>query len=110
MELRDIYLKNGTLFAKGFERVVHGGRGDYVEFTRDQIVPQLLYKMSLSVFDEQKANKEPKFYYYWLIPSTDEMVKVYYQLAEVNYADYKVGYYYVAPAYFNNFHENRPLF
>lgn len=61
MELRDIYLKNGTLFAKGFERVVHDGRGDYVEFTRDQIVPQLLYKMSLSVFDEQRLIKNLSF-------------------------------------------------
>ena len=61
MELRNIYLKNGTLFAKGFERVVHGGRGDYVEFTRDQIIPQLLYKLSLSVFDEQTQIKNLSF-------------------------------------------------
>lgn len=110
MELRDIYLKNGTLFAKEFERVVHDGRGDYIEFTRDQIVPQLLYKLSLSLFDEGKASKEPKFYYHWLMPITDSHVKVYYQLATVKYADYKTGYYYVSPDMFNDFHENRPLF
>ena len=110
MEWRNIYLKNGTLFANGFERVVHGKRGDYVEFTREQIVPQLLYKLSLTLFDESKANKEPKFYYYWLIPDTDTSVKIYYQLAEVNYADYKIGYYYVSPDDFDDFSEARPLF
>ena len=110
MEVRDIYLKNGTLFAKGFERVVHGGRGDYVEFTKGQIIPQLLYKSSLSLFDEDQASKVPKFYYYWLIPINDACVKVYYQLATVKYADYKTGYYYVSPDMFNDFHENRPLF
>ena len=110
MEYRGIYLKNDTLFANGFERVVHGERGDYVEFTREQIVPQLLYKMSLSVFDEQTAPKNPRYFYYWLVPDTDTRVKVYYQLAEVNYADYKIGYYYVSPDEFKEFYENRPLF
>lgn len=28
----NVYLLDGTLFASGFNRVVHGGRGDYVEF------------------------------------------------------------------------------
>lgn len=110
METRNLYLKNGTLFATGFERVVHGGRGDYIEFKREQIVPQLLYKLSLTVFDERKAVKNPKYFYYWLIPATDDFVKVYYQLEEVKYADYKIGYYYISPADIDNFHEQRPLF
>lgn len=33
---QDIYLPDGTLFAKEFVRVVHGGRGDYVEFEPEQ--------------------------------------------------------------------------
>ena len=34
MHNQELYLKNsGLLFAHKFERVVHGGRGDYVEFT-----------------------------------------------------------------------------
>ena len=37
MYKQDLYLKNNPdiLFAKEFMRVVHGGRGDYVEFTRE---------------------------------------------------------------------------
>ena len=41
---QEIYLKNGTLFAKGYNRIVHGERGDYVEFEREQIIPKLVSK------------------------------------------------------------------
>ena len=64
----------------------------------------------MSVFDESKANKNTSFYYYWLMPITDTFVKVYYQLAEVKYADYKIGYYYVSPDDLDDFYETRPLF
>lgn len=38
----NIYLKsNGTLFATGYNRIVHGGRGDYVEFEKEHIVQKL---------------------------------------------------------------------
>lgn len=39
---QNLYLKNGFLFASGFERVVHGDRGDYIELTRTQIKLPLL--------------------------------------------------------------------
>lgn len=56
MNQQNLYLKNSpdTLFAKEFTRVVHGGRGDYVEFTREQIIPRLYYKFpSEIVYDEE---------------------------------------------------------
>ncbi len=34
---RNLYFKDGVLFATGYERIVHGGRGDYIELTFDQI-------------------------------------------------------------------------
>lgn len=37
-----LFLKNGFLFADGFERVVHGERGDYIELTKAQIKMILL--------------------------------------------------------------------
>lgn len=37
-----LYLKNGVLFARGFERLVHGERGSYVELTKEQILLPLL--------------------------------------------------------------------
>ena len=32
--IENVYLKNGQLFATEFVRVVHGERGDYVEFKK----------------------------------------------------------------------------
>ena len=64
MHKQDLYLKNNPdiLFAKEFTRVVHGGRGDYVEFTREQIFPRLFYKFpSEIVYDEFDINNFEKY-------------------------------------------------
>ena len=61
MYTQDLYLRNNPdiLFAKEFTRVVHGGRGDYVEFTREQILPRLFYKFpSEIVYDEESQYLE----------------------------------------------------
>ena len=39
---QDVYLSNGTLLANGFNRIVHGERGDYVEFEIEHFKLQLL--------------------------------------------------------------------
>lgn len=39
-----LYLTDGSLFATKYNRVVHGGRGDYIELEKDHIVPELISK------------------------------------------------------------------
>jgi len=90
---RNLYFKDGVLFAEGYERVVHGGRGDYVELTKDQIVVELKSKFKQPL--PESISDEP-FYYYWLIPIGREE-KIYWQCRTVNYADYKIGFYYISP-------------
>lgn len=113
---QDIYLKNGMLFAKSFERVVHGGRGDYVEFSHGQIIPVLYYKFYLDdndmhiKFDKDNVNMYTGYYYHWLMPSFDYETKVYYQMKTVKYADYKIGYFYVSPSLFLDFKDPDALF
>jgi len=91
---RNIYFaKDNVLFATGYERIVHGGRGDYMELNKNQIVVSLQSKFKQELPNE--ISNEP-WYYYWLIPEgRDE--KVYWQCRTVNYADYKIGYYYISP-------------
>ena len=103
---QDIYLKNGQLFAKEFVRVVHGGRGDYVEFAENQIIPELLSKFG----NTDLNNTDTEYYYYWLFPKNNADVKVYKQLKTVKYADYKIGMYYVSPEMFLNFKDPEKLF
>ena len=97
-----IYLKNGTLFATDYNRVVHGERGDYVEFEFEHIVPKLLTKFEGIPPDD--------IYYIWLYPETDENTKVYFQLRTVKYADYLIGKYYVSPYLFKDFKDPQQLF
>lgn len=103
-------LKTDTLFAVGYERIVYGDHGPYVEFTKQQIVIPLL-----KVYPDPQALD---IYYVWMYPLGHQSVKVYYQLKTVadkpnapqradgkphafnraeGYADYKIGFYYVSP-------------
>ena len=90
---RNLYFKDETLFADGYERVVHGGRGDYVELTKKQIQIPLKSHFNQKL-PEQLSNEE--FYYYWLCPS-GRQEKIYWQCNLVNYADYKIDFYYISP-------------
>ena len=43
---QNLYLLDGTLLATGFIRVVHGGRGDYIELIREQFILPLISKFN----------------------------------------------------------------
>jgi hypothetical protein len=104
MTQENIFLKDGTLFARGFIRVVHGGRGDYVEFEKENIIIPLL-----SLYNND-ISKQTQFYYYWLYPVGHREIKVYFQQRVVKYADYKTGLYYVSPDLFSNFKDPEKIF
>lgn len=99
-----VFLKDGALFASGFIRVVHGGRGDYVEFEKDNIL------LPLDSLYGNDVSKETSFYYYWMYPAGHKDVKVYFQQKTVKYADYKVELYYVSPDLFLNFKDPEKIF
>lgn len=105
MHKQKIYLKDGTLFAESFNRVVHGGRGDYVEFEKEQILVQLE-----SLFNNDIEHDKIDTYYWWLVPINNKNVKVYLQRKTVKYADYKIGKYYVSPNFFKDFKDPEKLF
>jgi hypothetical protein len=82
MELTD---KAGTVIATGYERVVWGGRGAYVECTDSQVLWRNFSPTSC------------RSMYYTIWKSNDPLqMECYCQLAEVKYADYKVGMNYMA--------------
>lgn len=87
----DICRRDGFAFANGFQRIVHGGRGDYVEFTEDQLLHQDKFRIPP---DQQWRINSDKAYY---VEYRFYGVKIYHQKKPVTYADYKVGYYYVSP-------------
>ena len=107
MVKQKLFLKDGTLFASEFERVVHGGRGDYIELTQEQIRLPLQSKFGNSNWNEEISSD---FYYYWLYPIGYPNVKVYKQCKIVKYADYKIGYFYISPSLLLNFKDPENLF
>jgi len=84
---------SGSLLAAGYNRIVHGGRGPYVEFVDRQIChanlvvpPAESWRLGSSrcYYDEYRSNDK-------------SYVKVYHQKKCVNYADYIVGMWYMSP-------------
>ena len=92
----DIYANDGTLICHGYERIVIGDYGAFVEYTAEQackdnykIQPGQEYR----IYDP-RYSKNVK--YNWLtIEGTD--LKIYEQKKGVTYADYKAGMYYISP-------------
>lgn len=81
-----LFNKVGTPLANGYERIVVGDYGAYVEFTGRQL------GSPLDGWNGQ-GNK-----YLWLRTRDGEQTKIYKQLQTVRYADYVPGMYYVAPS------------
>jgi hypothetical protein len=92
--MAEVYFLDGTLFAEDFIRIVHGGRGDYMELEKEQIKVNLISKYGQPL-PSHVPNGEDFFYYYLIPEGRDE--KVYWQVKKVSYADYKVGRYYIDP-------------
>lgn len=116
---KDIELRipSGPLFSCGYERIVYGDHGPYIEYTRNQILHDLISRQGLKLVNLPDINK-CKYYYFWLFPVNYQRIKVYWQIKPVSdkpnaplradgkpscfgrvegYADYKRGMYYVDP-------------
>lgn len=85
--------KNNTLVAKGYQCIVIGGRGPYIEFSPEQIFRENVYIPE----NELKRIKNNIYYYIEYRTKDKAHVKIYFQKRVVDYADYKVGMFYVSP-------------
>lgn len=61
------FVYQGCLIARGYNRVVYGDHGPYVEFKAEHIVTPLVDRFGRSniIMPEEK---DAKFYYFWLNP------------------------------------------
>lgn len=84
---------SGTLVAVGYRRVAVGGRGAYVEFNGEQII---IAAFQVPADQQWRMKSENAFYVEYR--SRDEAnVMLYHQRRLVDYADYQIGAYYIAP-------------
>lgn len=92
----DLYNSSGVLVATGYTRVVHGGRGNYVEFDKHDICWE-----HFEIPPSQEYRLLPRWedlvYYVEYRSKDTSFVKLYVQKRTVRYADYIVGMCYIAP-------------
>lgn len=89
-----LYSLDNTLLSNGYNRIVIGDYGAYIEISDSQI-----NKNNIICPTEQKYRYSEKYKnckYYWLSLDDNSKIKIYYQKNTVTYADYKIGYYYVS--------------
>lgn len=87
----------GTLISKGYERIVIGDYGAFIEFAEEQ-AEKNNYKIKKG---QEYRIYDPKYSsnvkYNWLTAKDESDIKIYQQKKTVTYADYKAGMYYVSP-------------
>lgn len=88
----EFYTKVGFLVARGYNKIVIGERGPYIEFTKTQIIRENIF-----IPDNQKWRINSPKAYYIEYRSKRDYVKIYFQKKLVQYADYQVGFYYISP-------------
>lgn len=89
------FTHSGLWIAVGYERMVWGDRGPYVEFDTGNMMPGTLY-----VPDSERwrlGSRNPRIYYEEWRTKDECNVMIYRQLRRVGYADYKPGYWYISP-------------
>lgn len=89
-----LYSRDGLLLVKGYRRVVVGQRDRYVEMLQRHIV-----RAHFHIPDDQRYRlKFERVYYYIEFRSNcPSRVKAYLQRRPVEYADYRVGCWYISP-------------
>lgn len=91
-----LFSKNGSQIAKGYDRIVIGDYGAFIEFSKSDAM-----KFDYIVESGQEYRMiDPKYKnnvkYDWYTMDDGSHVKIYHQKKRVTYADYQVGKYYVS--------------
>lgn len=88
-----LYTPHHTLITTGYERIVIGDYGAFIEFRKDHhFVPQRGQEYRI---DDTRYTNQVK--YVWLTVPDGSGVKIYLQKKKVPYADYRIGFFYVSP-------------
>ena len=90
-----LYTSCNTLICNGYDRIVVGDYGAFIEFSEEHITTKFIIKkgQEYRVNDEKYKNNVK---YIWLTVDDGSDVKIYLQRKGVAYADYKPGKYYIS--------------
>lgn len=93
-----LHAHDGTPLAQGYVRIVHGGRGDYVEIDHAAVLWDNFHIPADQAWRFKDPNWIDKVYYVEYRSKGRSNVKLYDQKRLVGYADYKIGMCYIDPA------------
>lgn len=85
--------KSNTVVCNGYDRIVFGGRGPYIEFNKNQLLDNAFFVPKSQLY----RISDSRIYYIEFRSNDVSNVKLYYQMRTVAYADYKLGYFYMSP-------------
>ena len=92
----ELYSLSNTKICIGFERIVIGDYGAFIEFSQIQACKENFQCMEGQGYRyTEKYRNNVK--YFWLTTKDSSRCKLYDQQRTVTYADYKAGYFYVSP-------------
>ena len=87
----------GTHFATGYNRIVIGDYGAFIEFSKEQIIKPVIQIKKGEEYRVKDKRYSGNVKFIWLTTKDDSNIKIYYQQKIVTYADYKPGMFYVTP-------------
>lgn len=93
--VNSLYTLNGAEICSGYDRIVVGDYGAFIEFSQEHITSEFVIQkgQEYRVYDEKYKNNVK---YIWLTINDKSNIKIYFQRRKVSYADYKPNKYYVS--------------
>ena len=83
-----LYTLNGTQICNGYDRIVIGDYGAFIEFSQEHIASKFVIKKGQEYRVNDKKYKN-NVKYIWLTINDKSDIKIYFQKKKVSYADYK---------------------
>ena len=91
-KMNPVFTLSGLKIANDFVRIVRSDAGDYVEMLPKDVIME---NIKVPIKQKWRINRVGVYYVeYRTIDSSDVMI--YQQKRRVNYADYKIGFFYVS--------------
>lgn len=92
-----LYTSEGTHISNGYDRIVIGDYGPFIEFSKEKIVRNNIKVKKGEEFRIKDPNFINEVKYIWLTAKDASDIKIYYQKRTVKYADYKEEMFYISP-------------
>lgn len=92
-----LYTLDDTLVCTGYERIVIGDYGAFIEISPEQIRKETLRCKPGQEFRQNDPRFSKNVKYLWLTAKDLSGCKIYFQRKRVDYADYIPGMYYISP-------------